>query len=106
MVDVPSGSTCRTTFRRYAYWLGATSSRACFPKRAPNAGHHLEQRSNISRLLEVCLFTLADDVLTSAAGSIGTAVELALGVLGAALTQHRESNNIAQPKVGLPMRFD
>jgi hypothetical protein len=87
MANVPSGSICRTTFRRHAYWFGAISSRACFPQARSYAGHHLEQRNNISRLLGACLATLADDVVTSAAESVGAAVELTLGMLGAALTK-------------------
>jgi AraC-like DNA-binding protein len=74
------------------------------PQASSYAGHHLEQRNNISRLLGACLSTLADDVSTSAAGSIGAAVELTLGMLGAALTQHRESNNIA-PRANLYRRL-
>ena len=74
------------------------------PQSSSYAGHHLEQRNNISRLLAACLSTLADDVLTSAAGSAGTAVELALNMLGAALTQLRESNNIA-PRTSLYRRL-
>jgi AraC-like DNA-binding protein len=74
------------------------------PQASSYAGHHLEQRNNISRLLGACLSTLADEVLTNAAGSIGTAVELTLGMLGAALTRHRESNNIA-PRTNLYRRL-
>jgi AraC-like DNA-binding protein len=65
------------------------------PQASTYAGHHLEHRNNVSRLLGACLCTLADDVLTSAVGSIGPAIELTLGMLGAALTQHRESDDIA-----------
>jgi hypothetical protein len=65
------------------------------PQAGSYTGEHLEQRNNVSRLLGACLSTLADDVLTSAAGPNGTAVELTLSMLGAALTQHRESSNIA-----------
>ena len=74
------------------------------PQASSYVGHHLEQHSNISRLLGACLSTLADDVVMSAAESIGTAVELTLGMLGAALTQHRESKNIA-PRTSLYRRL-
>ena len=74
------------------------------PQASSYAGLHLEQRNNISRLLGACLCTLADDVLTSPAGSIGPAVELTLGMLGAALTQNRESDNIA-PRITLYQRL-
>jgi AraC-like DNA-binding protein len=74
------------------------------PQASSYAGHRLEQRNNISRLLGGCLSTLADDVLTSAAESFGTAVELTLGLLGAALTLHRESNSIA-PRTSLYRRL-
>ena len=74
------------------------------PQASSYAGHHLEQRNNISRLLGACLSTLADDVVTSAAESVDTAVELTLGMLGAALTQHRESKNIA-PRINLYRRL-
>jgi AraC-like DNA-binding protein len=65
------------------------------PQANSYAGERLEQRSNISRLLGACLSTLADD-MTNGAEPIGEAVELTLGMLGAALTRHRESNNIAR----------
>jgi AraC-like DNA-binding protein len=74
------------------------------PQGGAYTGEHLEQHNNISRLLGACLSTLADDVLTNAAESIGTAVELTLGMIGAALTQHRESNNIA-PRTSLYLRL-
>ena len=74
------------------------------PQAGSYAGEHLEQRNNITRLVGACLSTLADDVVTSAAESIETAVELTLGMLGAALTQHRESNNIA-PRASLYRRL-
>jgi AraC-like DNA-binding protein len=74
------------------------------PEASSYAGQHLEQRNNISRLLGACLSTLADDVLTSATGPTETAVELTLSMLGAALTQHRESNNIA-PRTSLFRRL-
>jgi AraC-like DNA-binding protein len=74
------------------------------PQANSYAGEYLEQRNNISRLLGACLSTLADDVLTSATESIGSAVELTLGMLGAALTQHRESNNVA-PRTSLYRRL-
>jgi AraC-like DNA-binding protein len=73
------------------------------PQASSYAGEHL-QRNNISRLLGACLSTLADDVLTRATESIGSAVELTLGMLGAALTQHRESNNAA-PRTSLYRRL-
>jgi AraC-like DNA-binding protein len=74
------------------------------PQAGSYTGEHLEQRDNISRLLGACLSTLADDVLTSGAEPIGAAVELTLGMLGAALTRHRESNNIA-PRTSLYRRL-
>jgi AraC-like DNA-binding protein len=73
------------------------------PQASSYAGEHL-RRNNISRLLGACLSTLADDVLTSATESIEKAVELTLGMLGAALTQHRESNNIS-PRTSLYRRL-
>jgi AraC-like DNA-binding protein len=74
------------------------------PHAGSYTGEHLERRNNVSLLLGACLSTLADDVLTSATESIGTAVELTLGMLGAALTQHRESNNIV-PRTSLYRRL-
>ena len=74
------------------------------PQADSYTGEHLEQRDNISRLLGACLSTLADDVLTSGAEPVGAAVELTLSMLGAALTQHRESNNIA-PRASLYRRL-
>ena len=74
------------------------------PQAGSYAGEYLEQRNNISRLLGACLSTLADDVFTSGAEPIGAAVELTLGMLGAALTRHRESNNIA-PRTSLYRRL-
>ena len=74
------------------------------PQASSYAGQHLEQRNNISRLLGACLSTLADDVLTSATESTGTAVELTLNMLGAALTQHKDSNSIA-PRTSLFRRL-
>jgi AraC-like DNA-binding protein len=82
--------------------------RDMFEGMLPQAGsytaEHLEQRNNVSRVLGACISTLADDVLTSGAGPIGAAVELTLGMLGAALTRHRESNNIA-PRASLYRRL-
>jgi AraC-like DNA-binding protein len=74
------------------------------PQASSYAGQHLEQHNNISRLLAACLSTLADTVVTSGTESVGTAVELTLGLLGAALTQHRESKNIA-PRANLYQRL-
>jgi AraC-like DNA-binding protein len=50
------------------------------------------------------ILPLADDVLTSGAEPIGAAVEFTLGMLGAALTRRRESNNIA-PRASLYRRL-
>jgi AraC-like DNA-binding protein len=74
------------------------------PHAGSYTGEHLEQRNNVSRLLGACISTLADDVLTSTAESIGTAIELTLGMLGAALTQHRESSDIG-PRTSLYRRL-
>jgi AraC-like DNA-binding protein len=73
------------------------------PQANSYAGERL-QRNNISRLLGACISTLADDVVTSPAESIGIAVKLTLDMLGAALTHQRESNNIA-PRTSLYRRL-
>jgi AraC-like DNA-binding protein len=73
------------------------------PEANSYAGLHLHQRHSVSRLLGTCLNTLADDVLTNAAETAGAAVELTLGLLGAALTQRRESSNIG-PRTSLYQR--
>jgi AraC-like DNA-binding protein len=91
-------------FQKVCLLVRCDTFEGMLPQASSYAGHHLEQRNNISRLLGACLSTLADDVLTSAAGSIGTAVELTLGMLGAALTQHKESNNIG-PRTTLYRRL-
>jgi AraC-like DNA-binding protein len=74
------------------------------PHAGSYGGEHLDQGDNVSRLLGACLSTLADDVLASGAEPIGAAVELTLGMVGAALTRHRESNNIA-PRASLYRRL-
>jgi AraC-like DNA-binding protein len=74
------------------------------PQADSYTGEHLLQRDNICRLLGACLSTLADGALTSATESIGTAVEFTLSMIGAALTQHRESNDIA-PRTSLYRRL-
>ena len=77
---------------------------SALPQANSYAGLHLEQHNNISRLLGACLSTLADDVLTNAAGSVGPAIELTLGMLSAALTRHGDSSNIA-PRITLYRRL-
>jgi AraC-like DNA-binding protein len=74
------------------------------PEAKSYAGAHFRQRHGVSRLLGTCLSTLADDVLTNDSEPAGAAVELALGLLGAALTQHRESSNIG-PRTNLYQRI-
>jgi AraC-like DNA-binding protein len=74
------------------------------PEARSYAGAQLRQRHGVSRLLGTCLSTLADDVLTNDSEPAGAAVELTLGLLGAALTQHRESSNIG-PRTNLYQRI-
>jgi len=67
-------------------------------------GVHLGHRHAVARLLGTCLTTLADDVLTNDSEPAGAAVELTLGLLGAALTRHRESSDIG-PRTNLYQRI-
>ena len=74
------------------------------PEAKSYAGAHLRQRHGVSRLLGTCLSTLADEVLTNDSEPTGVAVELTLDLLGAALTQHRESSIIG-PRTDLFQRI-
>ena len=67
-------------------------------------GVHLGHRHAVARLLGTCLTTLADDVLTNDSEPAGAAVELTLGLLGAALTRHRESSDTG-PRTNLYQRI-
>jgi AraC-like DNA-binding protein len=102
------GHSVRFDFPDHFQKVCLVVQRDMFESMLPHAGsytgEHLEQRNNVSRLLGACISTLADDVLTSAAESIGRAIELTLGMLGAALTQHRESSDIG-PRTSLYRRL-
>jgi len=67
------------------------------------AGLHLQEHLNVSRLLGACFSTLANRVLTNDTEPPNTALEVALDLLGAALTRHRESNDIG-PRTNLFQR--
>ncbi len=58
------------------------------------AGLHLQEHLNVARLLGACFSTLANRVLTNDTEPPNAALEVALDLLGAALTRHRESNEI------------
>jgi hypothetical protein len=74
------------------------------PEAKSYVGAHLPYRHAVSRLLGTCLSTLADDVLTNDSEPAEAAVELTLGLLGAALTRHRESSDIG-PRTNLYQRI-
>ncbi|HZZ15891.1 MAG TPA: helix-turn-helix domain-containing protein, partial [Candidatus Sulfotelmatobacter sp.] len=74
------------------------------PESKSYAGAHFGHHDSVSRLLGSCLSTLADDVLTNDSEPAGAAVELTLGLLGAALTRHRESRIIG-PRTDLYQRI-
>jgi AraC-like DNA-binding protein len=74
------------------------------PEAKSYAGAHLRQRHSVSRLLGSCLSTLADEMLTNDSEPAGAAVKLTLDLLGAALTQHRESSTIG-PRTDLYQRI-
>ncbi|MDX6464317.1 MAG: hypothetical protein QOE55_8014 [Acidobacteriaceae bacterium] len=74
------------------------------PEAKSYPGAHLRQRHSVSRLLGSCLSTVADEVLTNDSEPAGAAVELTLDLLGAALTQHRESSIIG-PRTDLFQRI-
>jgi AraC-like DNA-binding protein len=56
-----------------------------------HVGAHFKAGTTLSKLLGACLSTLADNVLTSDEEPGDAAVEVALGMLGAALTKNKES---------------
>jgi AraC-like DNA-binding protein len=56
-----------------------------------HVGAHFKAGTNLSKLLGTCLSTLADNVLTSDEEPGDDAVEVALDMLGAALTKNKES---------------
>jgi AraC-like DNA-binding protein len=56
-----------------------------------HVGTHFKAGTNLSKLLGACLSALADNVLTSDEEPGDDAVELALDMLGAALTKNKES---------------
>jgi AraC-like DNA-binding protein len=74
------------------------------PEADSYAGAHFRHHDSVSRVLGSCLSTLADEVLTSESEPGGAAVEVTLDLLGAALTRHRESNNIG-PRTNLYQRI-
>ncbi|HEY4050964.1 MAG TPA: helix-turn-helix domain-containing protein [Acidobacteriaceae bacterium] len=73
------------------------------PEAKSYAGAHFRQRQGVSRLLGSCLSALADDVLTNDEEP-GSAVKLTLGLIGAALTQRKESSEIG-PRTNLYQRI-
>jgi AraC-like DNA-binding protein len=56
-------------------------------------GTHFKAGTNLAKLLGACLRTLADDVLTSDEEPCDAALEVMLDMLGAALTNNKESLN-------------
>ena len=56
-----------------------------------HVGAHFKAGTNLSKLLGACLITLADDVLASDEEPGDAAVDVALDMLGAALTKNKES---------------
>jgi AraC-like DNA-binding protein len=80
-------------FRKVCVLLPLDTFESVLPEANSYAGTHLQKGHSISRLLGACLSTLTDDVLTSEMEPAGSAIELTLDLIGAALTKHRESNN-------------
>ncbi|HEX4169453.1 MAG TPA: helix-turn-helix domain-containing protein [Bryobacteraceae bacterium] len=92
------------TFQKVCLFVPFDTFEGVLPESKSYVGAHLPQRDSVSRLLGNCLSTLADEVLTNDSESAEAAVELTLGLLGAALTQHRESNIIG-PRTDLYQRI-
>jgi AraC-like DNA-binding protein len=92
------------SFQKVCLFAPLDTFESVLPEANSYGGVHLQQRYNISRLLGTCLSTLADDLLTNEAEPTGPAIELTLGLLGAALTHHRESSNIG-PRTNLYQRL-
>jgi AraC-like DNA-binding protein len=91
-------------FQRVCLLVPLDTFEGLLPEAKSYVGAHLRYRHAVSRLLGTCLSTLADDVLTNDAEPAGAAVELTLGLLGAALTRHRESSDIG-PRANLYQRM-
>jgi AraC-like DNA-binding protein len=91
-------------FQRVCLLVPLDTFEGLLPEAKSYVGAHLRYRHAVSRLLGNCLSTLADDVLTNDAEPAGAAVELTLGLLGAALTRHRESSDIG-PRANLYQRM-
>jgi AraC-like DNA-binding protein len=91
-------------FQKICLLIPLDTFESVLPEANSYSGAHLRQHHPVSRLLGTCLSTLADDVLTNNSEPAGAAVELTLGLLGAALTQHRESSNIG-PRTNLYQRI-
>jgi AraC-like DNA-binding protein len=92
------------SFQKVCLFASLDTFESVLPEANSYGGVHLQQRYNVSRLLGTCLSTVADDVLTNETEPTGPAIELTLGLLGAALTQHRESSNIG-PRTNLYQRL-
>lgn len=82
------------SFRKVCLLLPLDTFESVLPEANSYAGTHLQKGHSISRLLGACLSTLTEDVLASEMEPAGSAIELTLDLIGAALTKHRESNNI------------
>jgi AraC-like DNA-binding protein len=82
------------SFQKVCVHLPLDTFESVLPEANSYAGTHLQNGHSISRMLGACLSTLTDDVLTSEMEPAGSAIELTLDLIGAALTRHRESNNI------------
>jgi AraC-like DNA-binding protein len=91
-------------FQRLCLLVPLDTFEGLLPEAKSYVGTHLLYRHAVSRLLGTCLSTLADDVLTNDSEAAGAAVELTLGLLGAALTRHRESSDIG-PRANLYQRM-
>jgi AraC-like DNA-binding protein len=91
-------------FERVCLLVPLDTFEGLLPEAISYVGSHLPYHHPVSRLLGTCVSTLADDVLTNDSEPAAAAVELTLGLLGAALTQHRESGNIG-PRTNLYQRI-
>jgi AraC-like DNA-binding protein len=84
------------SFREVCILLPLDTFESMLPEANSYAGTHLQKGHSISSLLGGCLSTLTDDVLANEMEPAGSAIALTLELIGAALTKHRESNNLGQ----------
>lgn len=80
-------------FRKLCLLVPIERFEGLLPDSELHVGAHFKAGTNLSKLLGACLSTLADNVLTSDEEPSDDAVEVALDLLGAALTKNKESRD-------------